>query len=207
VTGRTSSSNFPTTSPIDGALGGSIDVFVTKINPAGSAHVYSTYLGGNGIEEGFGIAVDSSGSAYVTGETQSADFPTTSPIQGTFGGNQDAFVTKINPAGSAHVYSTYLGGVSQDIGRGIAVDSSGSAYVTGNTVSSDFPTANPIDGALAGGGDAFVTKIGELQIIGGTIIPIDTTSLLLVGAQSTASWMIPVIIAGVGIAIVITRKF
>jgi len=159
VTGRTFSDFFPTTSPIQGALGGSQDAFVTKFNSAGSAHVYSTFLGGSGSDIGFGIAVDSSGSAYVTGRTESSNFPTTSPIQGALGGSQDAFVTKINPAGSAHVYSTYLGGGNAEDGLGIAVDSSGSAYVTGETRSTDFPTTSPIDGALGGSIDAFVTKI------------------------------------------------
>jgi len=164
VTGQTSSANFPTVGPIQVAFGGGGDAFVTKINPAGNGLVYSTYLGGSNFDEGRGIAVDSSGAAYVTGQTQSTNFPTASPIPAAIGGGQDAFVTKINPAGNALVYSTYLGGSFGDVGNGIAVDSSGAAYVTGLTVSTNFPTASPIQGVFGGGPpggvlDAFVTKI------------------------------------------------
>ncbi len=166
VTGSTSSTDFPgaSSSPIQSALSGSADAFVTKINAAGSALVYSTYLGGNRGDEGFGIAVDSSGNAYVTGDTDSTDFPgaSSSPIQSALGGGLDAFVTKLNAAGSALVYSTYLGGSGFDQGLGIAVDSSGNAYVTGATGSTNFPGASssPIQSAFGGGAaDAFVTKI------------------------------------------------
>jgi Bacterial Ig-like domain (group 3)/Beta-propeller repeat len=140
--------------------GGYYDAFVTKLNPTGSALVYSTYLGGSSIEAGRGIAVDSSGNAYVIGNTGSTDFPTKNPLQPVWGGDyDDAFVTKLNPTGSALVYSTYLGGSSGDEGNGIAVDSSGNAYVTGYTGSADFPTKNPLQPANAGGEDAFVSKI------------------------------------------------
>ena len=147
VTGQTQSTDFPVT---PGAfqttctLSGNGDcnvAFVTKINPTGSALVYSTYLGGSNIDSGFGIAVDSAGNAYVTGNTYSSDFPTTpGAFQTNYGGNRDAFVTKINPTGSALVYSTYLGGSGEDLGFGIAVDSAGNAYVTGYTGSNNFPT-------------------------------------------------------------------
>src|SRR5262249_48948546 len=89
--------------------------------------VYSTYLGGSGNDQGFAIAVDASGSAYVTGNTLSPDFPTANPIQGSTG-NGDAFVTKMNPAGNALVYSTYLGGSATEVSRGIAVDSSNQVF-------------------------------------------------------------------------------
>jgi hypothetical protein len=96
-----------------------------KLNAAGSALVYSTYLGGSGQDIGYGIAVDTSGNAYVTGQTESTNFPTASPVQASYfgGGVSDAFVAKLNPAGSALVYSTYLGGNYFDLGRGIAVSS------------------------------------------------------------------------------------
>ncbi|WP_303803105.1 SBBP repeat-containing protein, partial [Alicyclobacillus macrosporangiidus] len=158
VTGFTISPNFPTQNPFQGALAGGFDAFVTKFNPAGNALVYSTYLGGSGNDEGFGIAVDSMGSAYVTGVTESPDFPTQNPFQGALAGVEDAFVTKFSPAGNTLLYSTYLGGSGVDEGRGIAIDSSGSAYVTGFTDSPDFPTQNPFQGALAGPEDTFVTK-------------------------------------------------
>ena len=128
---------------------------------------YSTYLGGSGGDQGDGIAVDTAGNAYVTGYTMSTDFPTANPLQGTCGscnGFYTAFVAKLNPTGSALVYSTYLGGSGGDQGDGIAVDTAGNAYVTGWTASTDFPTANPLqtkcDNCQAGSsGDAFVAKI------------------------------------------------
>jgi len=160
ITGETHSTNFPTMNPLQPAYGGSGDAFVTKINPAGSALVYSTYLGGSGQEIGYGIAVDSVGNAYVTGYTTSSDFPTMNPLQPANGGSGDAFVAKINPAGSALVYSTYLGGSQVEQGHGIAADSAGNAYVTGYTSSTDFPTMNPLQPSYGGDYyDAFVAKI------------------------------------------------
>ena len=163
VTGYTSSSNFPTSaSAFQKTYGGSQDAFVTKLNSAGSALLYSTYLGGSGNDQGNGIAVDSSGNAYVTGFTLSTNFPTLIPFQAANGGNFDAFVAKLNPAlsGSASlIYSTYLGGSGNDYGYGIAVDSSGHAYVTGATPSTNFPTLNPYQPANGGNYDVFVTKI------------------------------------------------
>ena len=162
VTGGTTSVDFPTANAFQSALGGPSIVghaFVTKLNAAGSAVVYSTYLGGSGGEFGYGIAVDSSGNAYVTGSTESTNFPTANAFQAAKRGSGNAFLTKLNPAGSALVYSTYLGGTNFDAGRGIAVDSSGSAYVTGFTASPDFPTANAFQAAYGGYlSNAFVTK-------------------------------------------------
>jgi beta-propeller repeat-containing protein len=122
---------------------------------------YSTYLGGAGSDEGFGIAVDGAGSAYVTGDSVSSDFPTTAgAFEPTYSGGEDAFVTKLSPDGSSLVYSTFLGGTSSDVGKGIAVDASGNAYVGGVTFSSDFPTtAAAFDVSSNGGYDAFVTEL------------------------------------------------
>jgi Bacterial Ig-like domain (group 3)/Beta-propeller repeat len=160
VTGDTFSTNFPTKNPLQAASGSGLDAFVSKINPTGSTLVYSTYLGGSGLDQGDGIAVDSAGNAYVVGTTGSTDFPTKNPLQGAnAGGEWDAFVAKINPAGSALVYSTYLGGSGLDGGVSIAVDSAGSAYVAGNTFSTNFPTMNPLQSAYGGGGDIFVAKL------------------------------------------------
>ena len=159
VTGQTQSTNFPTVNAIQPSLGGGSDAFVTKINAAGTALVYSTYLGGNDYDYGEGIAVDASGNAYVTGQTVSTNFPIVNAIQPANGGNNDAFVTKISTAGSALVYSTYLGGSNADSGIGIAVDASGNAYVTGQTTSPNFPTVNALQPAIGGSYDAFVTKI------------------------------------------------
>jgi hypothetical protein len=158
VTGETWSSNFPTQNPFQGTSGGNVDAFVTKLNSDGQTLSYSTYLGGSNWDLGYGIAVDGSGNAYVTGDTNSSNFPTKNPFQGVLGGGKDVFVTKLNSNGQMLSYSTYLGGSSEDSGRDIAVDSSGNAYVTGVTGSSNLPTQNPFQGDLGGGGDAFVTS-------------------------------------------------
>jgi len=160
VTGRTGSSNFPTLNPYQTDQGGN-DVFVTKLSSSGSSLLYSTYLGGSSPDEGFGIAVDASGAAYVMGYTSSSNFPTLNPYQGTFqGGSFDVFVTKLSSAGNSLVYSTYLGGSSSELGYAIAVDAAGAAYVTGWTESSNFPTLNPYQ-TDQGVTDAFVTKLSS----------------------------------------------
>lgn len=159
ITGETMSTDFPTAYPISGSLISGRDIFVTKINAAGTGFVYSTYLGGSGNDSGFGIAVDSSRNVYVTGETGSVDFPTAAPIQGNLMGGSDAFIAKINVTGSALVYSTFLGGTNWDAGYGIAVDTSGNVHISGGTSSTDFPTANPLQASNAGGMEIFVTKI------------------------------------------------
>ena len=164
VTGFTISSNFPTHNPYQGGYGGgSTDAFVTKSSSDGKTLVYSTYLGGNGRDGGNGIAVDSSDNAYVTGYTDSSDFPTHNPYQGGYGGGySEAFVTKFSSDGKTLIYSTYLGGNGDDGGNGIVADNSGSAYVTGYTGSSDFPTHNPYQGSYSGGySEAFVTKLSS----------------------------------------------
>ena len=164
VTGSTTSNNFPTVHPLQGhraSTDESQDVFVSKINAAGTAIVYSTYLGGSMGDVGYSIAVDGSGNAYVTGYTQSSDFPTAKPIQGTYaGGDQSAFVTKINAAGSALVYSTFLGGGFGSYGYGIAVDGADNAYVTGIAGGGGFPVANAMQTLPSvGGNNGFVSKI------------------------------------------------
>jgi RHS repeat-associated protein len=165
VTGVTYSSNYPTVNAVQATYGGSRDAFVTKFNPTGSALVYSTYLGGASYDIGWGIAVDLDGNAYVTGDTNSSNFPTVNPIQATKGGGRDAFVTKLNATGSTLVYSTYLGGNGDenlDNDADIAVDIDGNAYVTGYTTSTNFPTVNPIQATNGGGRDAFVTKLNSV---------------------------------------------
>lgn len=159
VTGLTESANFPTANPAQRTLGGVIDAFIVKLNPAGTAVVYSTYLGGSDEDQALSIATDTAGAAYVTGQTCSSDFPTKNGFQPAIGGFCDSFVTKLDSAGSLS-YSTYLGGSEQDPGIGIAVDTAGNAYVTGWTNSPNFPTKNPLQPALAdSSGDAFVTKL------------------------------------------------
>jgi hypothetical protein len=160
VAGYTSSTNFPTTpGAFQTTLNGAYNAFVTKFNPTGSGLVYSTYLGGSSYDYGIGIAMDGSGDAYVTGYASSTNFPVTpGAFQTTFGGVQDAFVTKFNRRGSGLVYSTYLGGSSYDYGFGIAVGSTGNAYVTGYTESTNFPAAPGAFRTTFGGvQDAFVS--------------------------------------------------
>ena len=134
------------------------EAFVAKVNATGSSLVYATYLGGDDGARGLGIAVDGSGNAYVTGITASTNFATAGAFQTVNAGGNDAFVAKLNAAGSALVYATYLGGSGDDRGLGIAVDGSGNAYVTGVTASTNFPTLNAYQPAYGGNGDAFVTK-------------------------------------------------
>jgi len=167
VIGFTSSTDFPTANPFQPASGGSTDAFVAKLDAGGTTLNFSTYLGGSSGDWAYGIAVDSSGDAYVTGITYSTDFPTTPGALDTTcgtdgtcnGGLADAFVTKLNSTGSGLTYSTYLGAGDEDMGLGIAVDSSGNAYVTGNTRSTDFPAIGAFQVLNAGGQDAFVAKL------------------------------------------------
>ena len=162
LTGYTTSTNFPLVNPIQGTISGDIgfgDVFVAKINPTGSAIVYSTFLGGAAVDQGLGIAVDTNGNVYVTGRTSSTNFPTVNPFQSTRSGTFDSFVTKINTSGSAIVYSTYLGGNGSEFGNDIEVDAAGNAYVGGDTTSSTFPVVNALQATNAGGTDAFVSKV------------------------------------------------
>ena len=176
VTGVTESTNFPVINALQQGYAGKAtvngpgDAFVVKLNASGSALVYSTYLGGTGDDNALGIAVDLPGNAYVTGWTTSANFPSANAFQNAFGGGPtDTFVAKLNPDGSALGYSTYLGGNGIDgdaNGRGgIAIDSAGSAYVTGYTTSTNFPLEHPIRRFLKGGNEAFVSKLTP----GGTV--------------------------------------
>jgi photosystem II stability/assembly factor-like uncharacterized protein len=164
VVGQTNSTNFPLVNANQSSFGtGCFHAFVSKLNPAAPAYVFSTYLGGNGCDAANGVAVDVAGNAYVTGNTSSSNFPVAGGFQTTLGDvNRDAFVTKFTGAGSLG-YSTYLGGNSNDTGLGIATDLSGNAYVTGITFSTNFPTQSPIQATLNGpnGGDAFVTKLNS----------------------------------------------
>ncbi|MBX2999162.1 MAG: SBBP repeat-containing protein [Caldilineaceae bacterium] len=168
VTGSASSGDFPTTPDAFDTTrndDGYLDAFVVKLNPAGTSLVYSTFLGGSNVDISYAIAVDGSGAAYVTGHTNSGDFPTTSgTFDPTYNASGDAFVAKLNPTGTLLVYSTFLGVSSDhnghDYGRGIAVDYSGAAYVAGQTWSNDFPaTPGAFDTTYNGSGDAFVAKL------------------------------------------------
>jgi len=171
VAGFTSSTDFPTASPPQGTSGGNGDAFISKLNPNGTALVYSTYLGGSGSDSIAALAVDSKADVFVTGQTTSTDYPTTPTksstsssvaFQTAYGGNGDAFVAELSSTGSSLVYSSYLGGSGADFGQGIAVDSSGNAYVTGSTQSPDFPIPSgttPFQSTLAGSSDAFAVEV------------------------------------------------
>jgi hypothetical protein len=162
VGGLTGSSDFPATpGAFDTTWNGSDDVFVTKLNASGSALVYSTFLGGGARDLSYGLAIDGRGSAYATGWTGSAAYPTTpGAFDGTFnGGDSDAFATRLSTSGNRLAYSTFLGGAESGSGMGVAVDQEGSAYLTGWTFSPDFPTTpGAFDTELANT-DAWVTKL------------------------------------------------
>jgi uncharacterized protein (TIGR03437 family) len=163
VTGFTRSIDFPSKPGAFQALTqGSQDAFVAKISPNGSSLIYATFLGGNGTDTGLGIAVDPQGNAYVTGRTESTNFPLSpGAFQAVLNGGSgigDAFAVKLDSTGSKLVYSTYLGGSLDDQGNAIAVDKDGNAFIAGQTLSLNFPTVSPVAPAR-GGGDAFVCKL------------------------------------------------
>jgi len=172
VSGATASIDFPLKNAFqteNNSYPDNSNAFAAKFCAGTGALLYSTYLGGSNGDSGTAIAVDSKGSAYITGTTGSRDFPLKNPFQGTLNGFKItyAFVTKLAPAGNALVYSTYLGGTyicntricDGTVGSGIAVDADGEAYVTGTTYSSDFPTTKAFEGALKSQvGDGFITK-------------------------------------------------
>src|ERR1051326_2071890 len=163
VTGQTTG-GFPIVNAIQASYGGSGDAFVAKINPQGSALIYSTYLGGSGQDRAVSIAADSTGNAYVTGSAP-AGFPTanalTPTLPSTDANRISAFVTKLNPSGSGFVYSTYLGGSGSSQGSAVTVDASGNAYVSG-IGGAGFPSVNPLPASYGTNGTAFVTKINPL---------------------------------------------
>ncbi len=161
VTGFSISPDFPTKNAFQNSWPGSPNfsstAFLTKFDPAGTALVYSTYLGGSGGDQGDGIALDAQDHVFVTGATRSSDFPTKDAFQEKLkSSNGNAFITKFHYDGSSLFYSTYLGGSGADEANGIAVDSSGNAYVTGFTRSPDFPTKNAFEKTPSG---SFITKI------------------------------------------------
>ncbi len=164
ITGQAVSPNFPRTPgfPEPNHLDGDTSyAYVTKLDPSGSRILYSTVFGGSDYDIGNAIEVDSSGAAYIVGESRSEDFPaTTRAIQRSHAGGRDAFVAKLSPDGSTLVYATYLGGSEVDLGNALAIDAAGSAYVSGVTVSADFPTtSNAYQREYASREDVFVAKL------------------------------------------------
>ncbi len=191
VTGETTSdaATFPEIGGPDLSFNGGVtDAFVAKVNPTGSALVYAGYIGGGGMDAGRGIAVDASGNAYVTGQTDSTEgtFPVTGGPDLSFNVSTDAFVAKVNPTGSALLYAGYIGGSGDDIGRGIAVDAIGNAYVIGQTSSSEasFPETVGPDLTYNFGTDAFVAKIAS-----GPAAPASLTATAISSSSIILGWL------------------
>jgi Beta-propeller repeat len=159
VTGHTASANFPVISALQSKLSGSEDAFVAKLNPAGAKLIYSTYLGGSNVDSGNAIAVDAFGQAYVGGDTSSTNFPLVGGVYTANQGGQDGFIAKLTAAGTAIVYSSYLGGAASDHIGAVAVNSSGNAFVTGSTFSTNFPVSHAVQPNTGGNEDAFVTEL------------------------------------------------
>lgn len=208
VTGLTGSPDFPTANALQSTFGGDTDAFIARLNQRGNGLVYSTYLGGSGADYGYGIALDGGGNVYIAGQTLSANFPTSAPLQHNTGGASDAFVVRLSDDGRTLGYSTYLGGSGDDSANAIAVDASGNAYITGYTASPDFPTSAPVQRAFGGGlvyGDAFVatlnaagngliysTYLGGRGDDAGNAIAVDASGSAVVAGQ-TSSTNFPVV--------------
>ncbi len=188
IAGNTSSASFPVTSgAFQPALQGTMDGFVAKLNPTGTSLIYATYLGGANLDTINSIVVDTTGNAYVSGSTQSVEFPVTSgAFQTKFGGaGQDGFVAKLSPIGTSLVYATYLGGSSNETALDVAIDAQGNAYVVGSTSSTNFPTTEKAFRRtfVGGAADGFVTKLNPTgtalvysTFLGGTKISGDSLS-------------------------------
>jgi hypothetical protein len=162
VVGQTLSYDFP-----GGSYHGAVDVFVTKVNATGTGLLYSILLGSSNTESGHGVAVDGEGVAYVVGNTFSTDYPTTpGAFQTTYGGQRDAFLTKLSAGGNQVFYSSFLGGANLDYALGIALDANGMTYITGGTASLNFPTTPGAFQPTYGGGqdDTFVTKLAPILL-------------------------------------------
>jgi uncharacterized repeat protein (TIGR01451 family) len=220
VTGLTQSANFPMSNALKNTLiNFDQDAFITRVNPAGNGLDFSTFFGGQGIDQGSSIAVDGNGNVFISGTTSSPDFPVVSAPQPVAGGvfGSDAFVSKLNPSGSAISYSTYLGGSATEQGNGIAVDASGEVYVIGTTQSINFPTVNSLQ-PFGGSTDVFVAKLGAsadlVVTINGTPASIHYGSNLTYTITVTNSGEIPAenvtlkntVLSGTGIISINTTK-
>ena len=166
ATGWTEALDFPIVGAAQAINRGGVDAFIVKMNPAGNALVYATYIGGGGEDKGAAIAVDASNQAYVTGSTASNNFPLAAAIRTTLGGSKTAFALQLNAVGNTLLYSTYLGGTNYEVGTAIAVDGSGNAYIAGDTQSANFPVQTAAQWTLGGGTDAFVTKLTAAGALG-----------------------------------------
>lgn len=177
--------------PIDSTLGSHAvdDVFVTKFGPSGSP-VYSTYLGGGSEDEPYALALDQAGNVYITGRTNSSDFPLNNPLQTTRTAF-DMFVTEINAAGTGILFSTFIGGTGSESGRGIAVDRLGNIHVVGEGTSADFPVKNAFQGTSGGGStpqDALVLLLGDALPSNGPVITAVSDNLIDGGPVTPGGW-------------------
>ncbi len=194
VAGYTSSRTFPVVNPFQTSYGGGrLDAFVTKLNPSGTAWVYSTYLGGDSEDYATGLAVNSKGEVFITGGTGSTNFPVTADAwQPHFnGGWLDGFITGFSATGSSLVYSTFLGGSADDKGGGIAVDNSDNVFVSGSSLSSNFPLVAPLQPVNAGGSDALIVRL-DFATPTPTPTPIPTPTPFAsteVGAEGALLWI------------------
>ena len=159
VAGATASANFPGAPVGRQVLTGDSDGFVVKLSPLGSPLLYSNLLGGGSGEEAFSVAVDAVGNAYIAGVTTSNDFPVLEAFQPTFAGRADIFVTKLSATGATTLFSSYLGGSRNESRPCVAIDGSGRLHVMGTTGSTNFPTVNPVQAAMAGGTDMFIARM------------------------------------------------
>ena len=160
VAGVTSSPDFPLWKAYQAALSGALDAFIAKLNPSGTALVFSTFLGGSSVDYAYGIRVNSYGGVCVAGYTASSDFPLFAPVQSAIAGQFDAFAACLNAPGSGLSASTYLGGSKSDSANALALDST-SAYMAGQTLSTDFPAVNAFQNNNEGPQNAFVVKIAQ----------------------------------------------
>jgi photosystem II stability/assembly factor-like uncharacterized protein len=164
VTGTTDSANFPVANAFQATYAGMEDAFVAKVNETGSSISWATYLGGNWLDAGQGIALGPTGEVFIIGITGSNDFPVNNAIHPSLNGPQDAYIAKLKNDGSALDFSTYLGGSNSELANAVAVDATGAVYVIGLTASLDFPVINAMQPVMGGdpsfpSSDAFVTKL------------------------------------------------
>lgn len=191
VTGDTDSTDFPVTpGAFQSQNAGGVDGFIAKFDNGGN-RVWATYFGGNSDENSYAIAIDAAGNSYVTGFTDSGNFPLKNAARGTYTKGDDAFVLKLNPAGTQVVYGTYLGSSGDEQGSAIAVDASGAAYIAGYTTSTGFPVTNGAYQTTYQGGD-YDTFAAKLSPDGGTLV----YSTFIGSHGADEAWGIAVDVAG-----------
>ncbi len=160
VAGVTTSANFPLAGGFQPQFGGALDAFVLHLSATGDQLLWSSYLGGSGVDLALGVAFEPLGGVTVVGQTQSSNFPVAQPIQGSLGGGFDAFVTRVAPGGSTLQFSTFLGGSGNDDARAVTWSKAGTVFVVGVTDSADFPTVAPFQAQYRGNQDSFLVRLG-----------------------------------------------